>query len=176
MRGEVIAAPARWAGALRTTTVASGTLVLVALGDHFLSFPLIFTALGPTAYQLCFQPDQETSRLRNAVVGHSVAILSGMAALAIFGLWSAPPLVLTGPASLGRVGAVGVAIAATLLILEVTRRHHAPAGTTALLIATGLASPGRRLVGLCLGLLTVIVLTSVTTCLFSRAVSARSGG
>ena len=165
----------RGLSALRTAVVAAGSVVVVALADHYLSFPLLFTALGPTAYQLAFQPEQETSRLRNALAGHSVAIISGMAALAIFGLWTAAPLVITGPASLGRVGAVGFAMAATLLILEAARLHHAPAGTSALLVATSLARPGPRLEGLCLGLLTVIILSTGATTLVRRVTTAAAG-
>jgi HPP family len=165
----------RGLNASRTAVVAAGSVVVVALADHYLRFPLLFTALGPTAYQLTFDPDHESSRLRNALAGHSVAILSGMAALAIFGLWTAVPLALTGPASLGRVGAVGIATAATLLVLEVGKLHHAPAGTTAILVATSLARPGPRLEGLCLGLLAVIILSTGATTLMRRMASASEG-
>jgi hypothetical protein len=50
--------------------------------------------------------------------------------------------------------AIGVGI--TLLLLQLAGSHHAPAASTVLLITTGLARPGRPLLGLIVGLALVL--------------------
>lgn len=57
-----------------------------------------------------------------------------------------------------RAAVIGHAVGATLGILELTNTHHAPAASTALLVATGLARPGAPLYGLLIGLAGVIAL------------------
>ncbi|GAA4788810.1 hypothetical protein GCM10023200_24260 [Actinomycetospora chlora] len=44
----------------------------------------------------------------------------------------------------------------TLLVLTVAGAHHAPAGATALLVASGIARPGPPLVSLVIGLAIVL--------------------
>jgi hypothetical protein len=132
--------------------------VVGASGARAVGGTWLTTALGPTAYVLLAHPRSVTSRLRNAVVGHVAGVLAGLLALAVFGLWSAPSIVETHRESLAQVGAQGVAIALTLLVLTVADAHHAPAGATTLLVASGIARPGPELVGLLIGLAIVLAL------------------
>ncbi|MGH9292606.1 MAG: HPP family protein [Acidimicrobiales bacterium] len=121
-------------------------------------WPAITAALGPTAYIFAAHPESEAARWRNGVIGHAVGIAAGLASLAVFGLWNAPGQGVVSPPTWPVVGASAVAIAVTLVVLELVGSHHAPAGATSLLVATGLASPGRPLEGLVLGLVVVLVL------------------
>lgn len=114
------------------------------------------TSLGPTAYVLLAHPRSVTSRLRNGVLGHATGVLVGLAALAAFGLWDAPSVAETHQESLPQVGAQAAAIAVTLLVLTLIDAHHAPAGATALLVASGIARPGPALAGLLIGLAIVL--------------------
>ncbi len=57
-----------------------------------------------------------------------------------------------------QVAASAAAVGTTLFLLELLHSHHAPAAATALLITTGLASPGAPLGGLVLGLVILCLL------------------
>ena len=74
----------------------------------------------------------------------------------MFGLWSAPSVAETHQESLAPVGAQAVAIATTLLVLTLADAPHAPAGATALPVASGIARPGPELISLIIGLAIVL--------------------
>ena len=137
----------------------TGVLVgAVGLAGRFLSWPLLTSTIGPTAYIFAAHPDSEAARFRNAVAGHSVALGCGLAAVAIFGLTRYPSISSTGSPSLRQVVAAATGVGFTVLLLELVGSHHAPAAATALLVTTGLAKPGTPLIGLVLGLALVIAL------------------
>ena len=139
--------------------IVVGVLVAAAgVAGRYLSWPLLTATIGPTAYVFASHPRTETSRLRNAVIGHGVAVGAGLAAVALFGLWHHPSVSALGAPSLSQVAAAALAAAATMSVLELVHLHHAPAAASALLVATGLAKPGAPLIGLVLGLAIVIVL------------------
>ena len=127
-----------------------------ALGARAVGGTWLTTTLGPTAYVLLAHPHHVTSRLRNGLLGHTTAILAGLAALAVFGLWSAPSIAETHRESLPQVGAQAVAVALTLLVLTLADAHHAPSGATALLVSSGIARPGPELISLIIGLVIVL--------------------
>lgn len=145
--------------AARLAAVAGAALAVVGVIDRYGRWPLLTATLGPTAYLFAAHPSEETARRRNAIAGHGVAILSALAALAIFGLWNEPSEAVLGHVRLSQAFATGAAVAATLLVLEIVDCHHAPAAATAVLITTGLAQPGRDLVALVCGLALVILLS-----------------
>ena len=147
--------------ALRLAAAAGASLAVVGVIDRYGQWPLLTATLGPTAYMFAAHPDSITSRRRNAVIGHGVALAVGLAALAVFGLWHAPSAALTGHVSLAQAFATAAALCVTLVILEVADTHHAPAAATAVLVTTGLARPGRPLVGLVLGLIVLLILSPV---------------
>jgi hypothetical protein len=143
--------------------VLSGALLLaVGLAESLVHLPFLgatwlTAALGPTAYVILAHPRDATSRRRNGLVGHAVAVACGTGALALFGLLSAPSVAVTHAESGAQVAAQAVALGATLLVLEVVDAHHAPAAATALLVASGIAAPGAALAGLVVGLLVVLI-------------------
>jgi hypothetical protein len=146
---------------LRLMATAGVALIGVGLVGDAATWPTITATLGPTIYVFVAHPETEAARPRNAVIGHAVAIGLGMAALAMFGLWARPSISITGSPSYDQIWASAFAAGATLLVLEVVGSHHAPAAATALLVATGLAKPGRPLLGLVAGLAIVVVLGPV---------------
>ena len=129
---------------------------VVGLVGHWLAWPLITSTVGPTAYMFAAHPESETSRFRNALIGHSVAVGAGLGSLAAFGLLHHASVSTTGAPTWSQVAAAAVAAGVTVTVLEMFGSHHAPAAATALLIATGLAKPGAPLIGLVLGLAVVI--------------------
>ena len=143
--------------ALRYLLLTGGVVAAVGVAGRWLAWPLLTSTVGPTAYVFVAHPDSETSRLRNALIGHTVAVAAGLGALVAFGLQHRPSLAVTGTPSYSQAAAAAAAAAVTVAVLELAGSHHAPAAATALLIATGLAKPGAPLTGLVVGLAIVIV-------------------
>ncbi|MHB1536380.1 MAG: hypothetical protein ACYC1D_17580, partial [Acidimicrobiales bacterium] len=82
----------RLAVGVRNLLLGGSLIGAVGLAGRFLPWPLLTATLGPTAYVFVAHPSAETSRWRNAVLGHAVAVGSGLAALAAWGLWHHPPI------------------------------------------------------------------------------------
>lgn len=152
-------AGAALARALRIAVAAGSSLAVVGLVDRYGSWPLLTATLGPTAYLFAAHPATRSARRRNATIGHAVAIASGLAALALFGLWNEPSQTAIGHVRVVQAFATAAALAGTLFVLELLDRHHAPAAATVVLITTGLARPGRPLLGLVCGLALLIALS-----------------
>jgi HPP family len=139
--------------------ILTGALVgVVGVVGHWLAWPLIASSVGPTAYMFAAHPESETSRFRNALFGHAIAVGAGLGALVAFSLLHRPSVSATGAPSFRQAAAVAAAVGVTVALLEVVGSHHAPSAATALLISTGLAKPGSPLIGLVVGLAVVIVL------------------
>ena len=68
----------------------------VGVAGHWLAWPLITSTVGPTAYVFVAHPESESSRFRNATVGHAIAVGAGLAALFGFGLLHHPSVSATG--------------------------------------------------------------------------------
>lgn len=148
----------RGAAAARLGVLGTLVLVVVGVAGRFASWPLLTATLGPTLYVFLAHPKSATARLRAAVIGHATAVASGLAMLAVFGLWAHAGVSTVGHPTLRQAGAAACAVGATLAVLELTDTHHAPAAATALLVATGDAHPGRPLFGLLVGLAAVIAI------------------
>ena len=144
--------------AVRYLALTASLVAAVGVTGALITWPLLTTTIGPTAYVFAAYPHTEISRFRNAALGHAVAIATGLATLGALGLWHHPPASFSSQPNLVQVAAAASATGVTLFILELCRSHHAPAAATALLIATGLANPGKPLVGLIIGLAIVIAL------------------
>ena len=155
-RGEDAPRSTRVVAAARLLLFGGVLVTSVGVAGRFLQWPILTATLGPTLYVFLAHPNSGSSRLRAAVIGHAVAVAMGLAALAVFGLWAHPASAVAGHVSLRQAGAAGVALGGTLAVLQLARAHHAPAAATTLLIASGLARPGRPLFGLLLGLCIVI--------------------
>lgn len=137
--------------------VLSGAL-LAAIGfvGYAAGWILVTTTIGPTLYILLAHPDIKASSLRSGVLGHSCAIASGLAMLAVFGLWSNPSVSEAGQDTPAQIGAETLSVAVTLFLLTALNAHHPPAASTALLITSGIARPGPPLYGMIVGLAAVL--------------------
>lgn len=145
-----------WVLGLRLLILGAMAITVVGVAGRYLGWPLLSSTLGPTLYVFLVHPDSETARLRNSVIGHTAGVAAGLAMLAAFGLWSHPAITVVGHSSLRQAGAAGLAVGLTLLALHLTKAHHAPAAATTILVATGIAHPGKPLYGLLIGLAAVI--------------------
>ncbi len=114
------------------------TLVLVpAVAAWVLGRPLIFPSLGPSAFALVL--DENENRVRRVVGGHLIGVLSGLLAYHVLahGLTLAalsPPL---SAAGLGIVASGVVSITLTVAVMSAARADHAPACATTLIVSLG---------------------------------------
>lgn len=120
------------------------TIAVCGLAAHLARQPMLFPSLGPTALLFFEKPTAPESSPYNAVVGHLVGILAGVAAIAVFGLLGAPSVLEVG-ISLARVGASALSVALVAVVLPPLRASHPPAGATTLLVSLGLLDQPRQL-------------------------------
>jgi CBS domain-containing membrane protein len=141
-----------------------GSLLAIGLSGlwaYIVKQPLVFPSLGATAFLIFETPMAEVGTPRNTIIGHSVGIAAGVTSLAIFGLLDAPSVYVSG-VTLGRVGAIALAVALTGGLLRVVRSAHPPAGATTIIVASGLLAKPRQLLDVLIG---VLLLTIAGWCL-----------
>ena len=102
---------------------------------------LLFPSLGPTAVMLSYEPAHPSMRTYNVVVAHIVGLLSGFAAVLLFGLANAPSVFQLRVLSAPRVAAAALAILLAVLLELALDATHAPAASTTLLAALGSFRP-----------------------------------
>ena len=118
---------------------------VVGLAGRWLAWPLLTSTVGPTACLFAAHPKTEPARLRNAAMGHAVAVGLGLGTFVLFGLEPHPSVSRAGMPSWRQVLASAAFVGVTMSVLELLHSHHAPAAATALLITTGMAKPGAPL-------------------------------
>jgi hypothetical protein len=128
--------------ALRLLIQSALLVGVIGVVGHFIGLVLVTSTVGPTAYLMLAHPDDVTARVRNAVIGHGIAIGCGLACAAAFGLWHHPPVTRLGHATLEQAAASAVATALTVAALTLLGNHHTLAAATAVLISSGIARPG----------------------------------
>jgi len=136
-----------------------GSFVAIALsGAAAWAFdePLLFPSLGATAFLFFETPMAEIASPRNALVGHGVAILAAVGALAVFGLIDAPSAYEVGVVP-ARIGTVALAVALTGGALRLLRSAHPPAGATTIIVASGLLDEPHQLLAVLVGVMILIV-------------------
>ncbi|MBV8218421.1 MAG: HPP family protein [Solirubrobacterales bacterium] len=141
-----------------------GSLLAIGLSGlwaYIVKQPLVFPSLGATAFLIFETPMAEVGTPRNTIVGHSVGIAAGVLSLAIFGLLDAPSVYVSG-VTLGRVGAIALAVALTGGVLRLLRSAHPPAGATTIIVASGLLAKPRQILDVLIG---VLLLTTAGWCL-----------
>ena len=131
---------------------------VAGLAGRWLASPLLSPARLAPRPTVAAHPRTEPARLRNAAVGHAVALGFGLERARALRLGTPPVRVRAGMPSWRQVLASAAAVGLTMSVLELLHSHHAPAAATALLITTGLAKPGAPLIGLVVGLAIVVTL------------------
>lgn len=98
-----------------------GLLILIVAWVGWASHqPLIFSSLGPTAYELIETPNRPSARPYNIFVGNLMAVIAGFAGLWLAHGWKVESVSLHGvPAQ--RVAAVVIAVVLTVLLTLLTR-------------------------------------------------------
>lgn len=117
--------------------LCEAALVLVAGVAALLTRqPMIFTSLGPTAYEMVETPHRRSARPYNVFAGHLIGVAAGFAALWITNAWRLPA-VSAGHVALARVEAAALASLLTVLGTLLARASQPAALSTTLLIALG---------------------------------------
>jgi CBS-domain-containing membrane protein len=113
--------------------LAAGLLGLLSLVTRA---PLLFPALGASAFILIAFPDSPAARARNVVGSHVLAAALGWLSFTLFGLVPGGASLVAG-GDWTNVAAAALALGLTTGLLLVFELHHPPAGATTLIFALG---------------------------------------
>jgi hypothetical protein len=139
--------------------VAAVALALAGLVGVLLRQPWLFPSLGPTIMVIAETPGERAAHPRNVFIGHVVAVAAGWLALLVTGLRYGPSTIEAG-LDRRRVAAAVIALVVTVVVLQLLRTPHAPAGATTLIVGLGiLKTPG----GLAVIVLSVVLVTLVAS-------------
>jgi CBS domain-containing membrane protein len=128
---------------------------LMAVAARLTREPLVFPSLGPTAFLLFYRPHAEASCPRNALLGHLIGALSGLGALAVFGLIHQGPAL--GHVSTSRIGAAAMSLGLTAAGMIWVGVPHPPAGATTLIVSLGFLHTPKAVAVLMAGVAVLVV-------------------
>ena len=111
-------------------------LVIVGGAGWFSHQPLLFTSLGPTAYELIETPHRRSARPYSILVGHATAIAAGFIAIYVTGAVHVAPVSSSGVLA-PRIWAAALAALITVLATLLLRASQPAALSTTLLVALG---------------------------------------
>jgi CBS-domain-containing membrane protein len=118
--------------------VGCGLAMLVVGGLSLLvEAPLLFPAIGASAFLVFNAPTSPLASPKHVVVGHLIGASVGLACAAAFGVAAHVPWLSTAEPWRATVSA-SLALALTAPAMTLTRSAHPPAGATTLIFATGL--------------------------------------
>lgn len=117
--------------------VCEAALIAVVGGAGWLTHqPLLFTSLGPTAYELIETPHRRSAQPYSILVGHFTAVAAGFFAVWVTGAWSVPAVSAQGVLP-PRIWAAALAALLTVFATLALRASQPAALSTTLLIALG---------------------------------------
>jgi hypothetical protein len=139
--------------------VAAVALGLAGLVGVLLHQPWLFPSLGPTIMVIAETPTQPAAHPRNVFIGHVVAVGAGWLALLVTGLRYAPSAVQAG-LDARRVASAVIALVVTVVVLQLLRTPHPPAGATTLIVGLGILKTPGDLVVIVLSVVLVTLVAS----------------
>ncbi|HKS79862.1 MAG TPA: HPP family protein [Candidatus Acidoferrales bacterium] len=140
-------------------TLGEGGLILViSVIAWFARQPLIFSSLGPTAYEAAELPQMRSSRAYNVIVGHFVGLAAGFLALYVTGAWTAPHALTTGVVTPPRIWSMTIAVVLTTIVNLLLRSSQPAALATTLLVAEGSMQTERDAIAIILGVLLIALI------------------
>ena len=125
-------------------------ILIISVLAWLIDVPLLFPALGPSAFVLFSSPFAPGAAPRSVIMGHFSGIIAG------FAVWYGVTLVFGQPVSLEAGGwslfvSASLALAATSVLLVRLSCPHPPACGTALIIALGAATTWSALLAMATG-------------------------
>ena len=145
----------RWLLGLLALANGAVSIGLMAFAARLTHQPLVFPSLGPTAFLLFYRPHAEASCPRNALLGHLIGALSGLAALATFGLLAQGPDL--DRVSSARILAAAMSLGLTAAGMVWAGTPHPPAGATTLIVSLGFLHTPTAVAILMLGVALLLV-------------------
>ncbi len=136
-------------------------LVITGLA-WWIDLPLLFPALGPSAFILFSSPFSRAAAPRSVIVGHFTAIAAGYATWHLVQLLSGVAVTL-GPTDWPALASASLALATTCVLLIRLSCPHAPACATALITALGAANGWPEMLGMAAGVL-ILTAQAVLVC------------
>ncbi|MBI1381043.1 MAG: HPP family protein [Planctomycetaceae bacterium] len=134
-------------------------LAMAAIGALSLAAksPLLFPAIGASAFLVFYAPRSPLSSPRNAFLGHAIGAAVGTATAALFHVAVHEPWLATGEPWRAAASAT-LALAISASAMARFDLPHPPAGATTLIVATGLMGGAREVAAI---LAAVVALTLV---------------
>ncbi len=139
--------------------VAEGGLILaVGAAGWAAHMPLIFTSLGPTAYELAEKPDSPSAKAYNIIVGHFIALAAAFFSLWLLHAWGAPKVASSELVSSPRLWASVLAVVITTAATLTLKASQPAALSTTLLVSLGTMQSGRDAIAI---MIAVLMLTAI---------------
>ena len=137
-------------------SVGEGALILL-VGAVGLAVrrPLIFTSLGPTAYELVEKPLAPSAKTYNIIVGHMIGLGAGFLALWLLGAWNAPKVASSGFVTSPRLWAAVLSVVITTATTLVLKAGQPASLSTTLLVSLGSMQTGRDAVAIAVAVLII---------------------
>jgi hypothetical protein len=114
----------------------AGLILVAGISAWLTKQPMIFTSLGPTAFEMIETPHRKSAKPYNVFVGHLIGVGSGFVALWVTAAWWVPA-VSAGHIAMGRVVAGALASLLTVLGTMLAKASQPAALSTTLLVALG---------------------------------------
>jgi hypothetical protein len=127
--------PARIPDVLWKPLTAVGLVVVVGVCGVIADQPWLYPSLGPSALVTAEYPNQQAARFRDVVLGHLIGLGAGIVAVWLAG--ADTTAVMTREVSAERVLAAALAMAGTIIGLQLLHVSQAPAASTTLVVALG---------------------------------------
>ena len=146
---------------VRVVSIVSATngafaIALISLFAWLVELPLLFPALGPTAYILFSRPFSDDAAPRSVVSGHLIAIVVGTGIWLLVGFACGHQVSLEA-AQWPAVVSASLTLCVTCLVLHRLSCPHAPACGTALIISLGYASEWRSLLAMAVAVVALTI-------------------
>jgi CBS-domain-containing membrane protein len=142
---------------ISVVAAVNGRLAILTIGlfAWLTDLPLVFPALGPTAFLLFSAPFSPAAAPRSVIVGHGAALAIGWTTWQLVCQWSGATGGLVGSGWL--VGSATLALGVTALALVWLACPHPPACASALIVALGGIMHGTEVLLMGLAVLCVTV-------------------
>ncbi len=119
-------------------TAGEGALILAAgVISLALRMPLIFTSLGPTAYEMVERPTSRSAKTYNIIVGHMLGLAAGFLSVWALNAWNAPKVAAAGFVTSPRLGAAVLAVVITTAATLMLKASQPASLSTTLLVSLG---------------------------------------
>jgi CBS domain-containing membrane protein len=140
---------------LRASLGAGLAIALVGGIALWVRAPLLFPAIGASAFLACAHPGAPFSAPRNALCGHAIGLVSGSLGAGLLGVARDHPwLVQTDPWR--AVASCSLALACSTWGMQILRAGHPPAGATTLIFGCGLMGGWRDALAVLASVITLI--------------------